>query len=225
MIGSEVHDDKRREPRLRFELSVALSAGRRTWRLTTHDVSYRGMFVRLDDPPRPRELVRVDTALPEGGKLTLHGMITFVIPLGDEQGRPAGAGIQFFGSGGQEHHQWEAFVRKAWGEQSKHKRRRPTAHVSLVLRLRPRDTPELEDAITAALSQSGLPLEAGSEVPAGTRIPLEVVHPHTGETFDLAGVVRRHGDGLAVEIEGLAAERKALLSEFVSSGARSPRKR
>src|ERR1700722_10289894 len=105
-------DDKRSEPRFRFELEVTLTAGRRTWKLSTHDVSYRGMFVSLDEPPRPRELVRIHATLPDGNRLALQGMITFVTIQGDEFGRPRGAGIQFFGSGGIEHQQWEAFVRK-----------------------------------------------------------------------------------------------------------------
>jgi len=219
-------NDKRSEPRFRFDLEVTLTAGRRSWRLSTHDVSYRGMFVSLDEPPRPRELVRVDATLPDGSRLALQGMITFVTLQGDEFGRPRGAGIQFFGSGGQEHQQWEAFVRKVWEEQHRHKPRprQPSAHFSVVLRLRAKDTAALEEVITSILS-GGMPIETEHSLAEGCTTTLEIVHPHTGEVLDLACAARKRGEGLVVEIVDAGSETRKRLSEFVSSGAKAARKR
>jgi Tfp pilus assembly protein PilZ len=222
-------NDKRREPRVRFELTVTLTAGRRTWSLTTHDVSYRGMFVAIPDPPRARELVRVDARLPEGVTLTLHGMIAFVTQLGDEMGRPPGAGVQFFGSGGQEHRDWEAFVRQVWEEQHRRKVKasRQHARISIVLRLRAKDTAELEDMVATSLSQGGMFIETDHHLAVGSTMALEIVHPHTGETFDVACVVRRQAKGTDVKGVGvefdLEPDGTRLLSEFISSGANSVR--
>ena len=220
-------NDKRSEPRFRFELAVTLTAGRRSWRLSTHDVSYRGMFVSLDEPPRPRELVRIDTTLPEGNSLTLQGMITFVTVKDDEFGRPRGAGIQFFGSGGAEHQQWEAFVRKVWDEQHRHsaKPTPPVAHFSVVLRLRTKDTSNLEEVVASILNKGGMPFETEHPLAVGRTIALELVHPHTGEVFDVACVVRKRGEGVGVELVDVGAEAKKRLAEFVSSGAKAARRR
>lgn len=220
-------DEQRREPRFRYELAVTMTAGRRTWSLSTHDVSYRGMFVRLDDPPKPREFVRLEVSLPDGGKLVLQGMVAFVTREGDEMGRPPGVGIQFFGSGGAEHQAWEAFVRKVWEEQQrrKPKTRAPHAHVSVVVRLRAADARELESVIAEALSQGGLPIATEHALAPGSTMALEVVHPHTGEIFDLPCVVRSRAGGVGIELSQTGAEVRKLLTDFVSSGSRAPRKR
>lgn len=220
-------NDKRSEPRFRFELEVTLTAGRRSWNLSTHDVSYRGMFVSLDEPPRPRELVRVVATLPDGNRLALQGMITFVTLQGDEFGRPRGAGIQFFGSGGQEHQQWEAFVRKVWEEQHRHrpKPRQPIAHFSVVLRVRTKDTADLEEVVRSILTPAGMPIEMEHALAEGRTTTLEIVHPHTGEVFDLACAVRKRAEGHVVEIVDAGIDTRKRLSEFVSSGAKVPRKR
>jgi Tfp pilus assembly protein PilZ len=219
--------DKRSEPRFRFELAVTLTAGRRSWRLSTHDVSYRGMFVALADPPRPRELVRVEVTLPDETRVTLQGMISFVTIKGDEFGRPQGAGIQFFGSGGAEHQQWEAFVRKVWDEQHRHKAkpRKPEAHFSVVLRLRAKTMADLEEVIVAILTQGGLPVETDHGLAVGRTTTLEIVHPHTGEVVDIACVARNLGEGLGIELVDTGPEARRVLAEFVSSGARSSRGR
>jgi hypothetical protein len=220
-------NDKRSEPRFRFELAVTLTAGRRSWKLSTHDVSYRGMFVSLDEPPRPRELVRVEATLPDESRLTLQGMITFVTLKGDEFGRPRGAGIQFFGSGGAEHQQWEAFVRKVWDEQHRHKLkpRQPIAHFTVVLHLRTKDTADLEEVVGSIFAKGGMPLETEHGLALGRTMALEIVHPHTGEVFDVACVVRKRGEGLGVELVDVGAEPRKRLAEFVSSGATAPRRR
>jgi len=218
--------DKRSEPRFSFELAVTVTVGRRTWSLSTHDVSYRGMFVSLDDPPRARELVRVDATLPSGDQLTLQGMIAFVTSKDDDVGRPRGVGIQFFGSGGPEHQQWEGFVRKVWDEhhRTKTKSTRPSAHVSVVLRLRAKDTAELEDVITSILSQGGLAIDTEHTLAVGSPMALEIVHPHTGEVFDLPCVVRKRADGVGVGLADIGTEQRRALGEFVSSGAKSRRR-
>ena len=220
-------DEKRSEARFSFELAVTLTAGRRSWKLSTHDVSYRGMFVSLDEPPRPRELVRVDAVLPEGERLTLQGMVAFVTSKDDDAGRPRGAGIRFFGSGGPEHEQWEGFVRKVWEEQHrrKPKAKRTGAHVSVVVRLRAKDTAELEDGIASVLSHGGLPVETEHALVVGSPMAVQIVHPHTGDVFDLSCVVRKRADGVGVGLADVGTEQKRALAEFVSSGAKVPRSR
>jgi hypothetical protein len=214
--------DKRSEPRFRFELAVTLHAGRRSWKLSTHDVSYRGMFVALQDPPRPRELVRVEATLPEGERLTLQGMIAFVTAKGDEFGRPRGAGIQFFGSGGPEHELWEGFVRKVWGEQHrlKPKSTAPAAHVTVVLRVKTKDTAGLDEVVAALTSRAGLPIETDHLLQPGRTMALEIVHPHTGEILDVTCAVRRTPTVTSVEPLDLGPAATRRLTTFASSGAR-----
>jgi Tfp pilus assembly protein PilZ len=185
------------------------------------------MFVSLDEPPRPRELVRVDAVLPEGDRLTLQGMVAFVTSKDDDVGRPRGVGIRFLGSGGPEHDQWEGFVRKVWDEQHRRKPKvkRTGGHVAVVVRLRAKDTAELEDGIASVLSHGGLPVETEHRLVVGGPLALEIVHPHTGEVFDLPCVVRKRADGVSVGLADVGTEQKRALAEFVSSGAKAPSRR
>jgi len=63
-------------------LAVLLRGGREV-SLLTGDVSFRGLFLRTDDPPPLRQLLQVKLKLPpENDELVAHAMAVFVVPVG-----------------------------------------------------------------------------------------------------------------------------------------------
>jgi len=101
-------DDKRREARYKASIHVLVIRGKEVVSLTTEDVSFRGVFVRMDLPPALRQLVRLEVSLPEGATLKVHAMVVFRVPPGGPT--VAGAGMQFYGLEGRERVQWDSFV-------------------------------------------------------------------------------------------------------------------
>ena len=102
-------EQNRREPRLRVQVPVILSFGKKTAKTATEDISYRGLYVPLEDELPPlRQLVKVEIQLPSGSEtFTPHAM---VVRHGDDYGK-RGVGLEFFGR--TESVAWDQFVRDA----------------------------------------------------------------------------------------------------------------
>jgi hypothetical protein len=104
-MGSE----KRRDRRHPFHTRVVVGAGRQTIVAQTADVSFSGIFVRMDCPPPERQLVRLGFTLPpEGDELALTGMVARIT-----QGTPPGVGIRFYAVDPQALRRWQRFIRFA----------------------------------------------------------------------------------------------------------------
>ena len=86
--------EKRRETRYRVRLRAAIVKGKDEVVFQTEDVSYKGLFLRSDNPPGLRSLIRVKVTLPQGPDVTVHAMVVHVIQPG-EGARTPGAGLQF----------------------------------------------------------------------------------------------------------------------------------
>ncbi len=111
-------EQNRREPRLRTQVPVILTFGKKTVATTTEDISYRGLYVPMDeDFPALRMLVKVEIQLPNGAEaFTPHAM---VVRHGDDYGK-RGIGLEFFGR--TESVTWDQFVRDT--------QQQPQAHLS-----------------------------------------------------------------------------------------------
>jgi hypothetical protein len=71
------------------------------------DASYRGLFVRMDDPPPERELVKLLVELPDDKEMEVHAVVVRLVM--DPLGR-CGVGLRFFALNGQERVAWESFI-------------------------------------------------------------------------------------------------------------------
>jgi hypothetical protein len=218
-------EERRREARYGARLPLTLTRGKQSLRLLTEDVSFRGVFLRMDAPPALRQLVQLQVTLPEGASLRAHAMVVYRIEPGGPQ--TPGAGVQFYGFEGRERAQWEAFVARVRDEaivltpsQSLDPvRRRFERHiVRFAVRLSTVD--ELATLWSRDLSQGGMALETDLDLPIGSEVGVGLVHPVSGELFELDGIVRRKivradGAGLAIEFVGLDEARRAQMERFI----------
>lgn len=70
------------------------------------DASYRGLFIRMDEPPPERQLVKLLIELPMRD-LEAHAVVVRVVV--DAVGR-TGVGLRFFALNGQDRVDWESFI-------------------------------------------------------------------------------------------------------------------
>lgn len=99
--------DRRRDTRARISLPthVVRRGGMETVEML--DASYRGLFVRMDDPPPERELVKLLVELPDDCEMEVHAVVVRLVM--DPVGR-WGVGLRFFALNGQERTNWESFI-------------------------------------------------------------------------------------------------------------------
>jgi Tfp pilus assembly protein PilZ len=101
--------DKRRDRRHPIRTRVVVGASRQSVTTQTSDVSFGGVFIRMDCPPPERQLVQlVFTLPPEGDELALTGMVARVTP-----GKVPGVGLRFYAISPQALKRWQRFVRFA----------------------------------------------------------------------------------------------------------------
>jgi hypothetical protein len=73
------------------------------------DASVRGLFLRMDEAPPIRELLKLSIDLPTGTR-TYHAV---VVRLVEDQLGHAGVGLRFFALNGEAKTDWENFVSQA----------------------------------------------------------------------------------------------------------------
>lgn len=218
-------DTGRRDPRHRVSLPLTIHAGRTQLRAETEDVSFSGVFVVTHAALAVRQLVRIEAALPDGETFTAHAMVIFT--RGPAADRRAGCGLQFFGLSREALARWAKLVRGARErEQSGAPAPAPPqrgTHAAVVLRVRPQGIDALIEVYTRDLAEGGMFLETDQPLLVGSQLTAEIVHPDTGEAFELSCVVRRVVQdpvrGLGVEFVGLDEVGRGKLHEFVSSVA------
>lgn len=101
--------DRRRDVRAR--ITVPAEVVRRSGNVTVQmlDASFRGIFLRMTDPPQVRELVKLRIELPTR-ELFAHAV---VVRHTEEPGGRMGVGLRFFALNGQDKTDWETFVTSA----------------------------------------------------------------------------------------------------------------
>ncbi len=105
-------ENLRREARVDARIKVTVVRGRRMIALETSDVSFKGLFLRTNDPPPLRSLMRLRVALPLR-EIEAHAMAVHITTSDDPlEGRMAGVGVQFWGLAGPDRTAWDDFVRE-----------------------------------------------------------------------------------------------------------------
>ncbi len=240
LVGMAEWEVPRREPRYRLRIPVILRLGRESTEVMTEDVSFSGMFVRTDAPPPERGLIKIDIPVPgEVSPLALTAMVVHRIEPNPSLQRIPGAGLQLYGVGSDMRDKWARYI-LSLRDKDVNAASRPVPveasndnspelhslerepinrrHVrySAVLIARARTIDELVTMYTRDISQGGTFLTTNVAVAAGDALRLELIHPDTGESFDLACVVRRRvRDGLGVEFTDLDEAKREAFWQFV----------
>lgn len=79
------------------------------------DASYRGLFVRMAQPPPVRELIKLRIELPNR-EFDAHAVVVRIV--GEDLSSPmsktrVGVGLRFFALNGQDKIEWESFITAA----------------------------------------------------------------------------------------------------------------
>ena len=215
----------RREMRYRCVLPVRLDVGRAQLAVETEDVSSSGLFLVTDTTLPVRQLVSVQATLPGGVAFTAHAMVVFARPTGPE--RRAGLGLKFFGLSREVLDHWLRFVRavsarELAGPASIAPEQRGS-DAAVVLRVRPHGLDALLEVYSRDLADGGMFFQTDQPLLVGSELTAEIIHPDTGEVFELGCVVRRvvktPTPGLGVEFTSFDPSRRQQLHEFVASVA------
>jgi hypothetical protein len=224
-------DERRRDARYKARIALTMTRGKVTTQLITEDVSFRGVFVRMDAPPLLRQLVKLEITLPRGATIRPHAMVVYRVPPGGEQ--VPGAGLQFYGLEGRERIHWDTFVHEV-RQQGKPLPIAPDGAVDAVKRKHERHAVRFEVRLTSLeelhalytrdISKGGMALETELLLDVGEEVGLDLVHPTSGIEFALDAVVRRvirdsGVRGLGLEFVRLTEERREALDRFVREGA------
>jgi len=225
--------EQRRDKRYRYQMQAVLLRGGREVSLLTGDVSFRGLFLRTDDPPPLRQLLQVKLKLaPENDELVAHAMAVFVVPAG-AAGQTPGVGLQLYAVSAEIRQRWDRFVRwvtKTYPD-SLDTPMKPVAtapdtvnrqfpRVRRALTVRAQSIGDLHHLVTEDVSRGGMFLRTGLDIAIGSELRLFVAHPQTGLTFAVDTVVRRRVEspaeraGLGVEFVGLDDKRREEFAAF-----------
>lgn len=100
-------DDRRKDARTRVSLPTHVVRRGGMEPVEMLDASFRGLFLRMDEPPPERQLVKLLVELPEGRDLECHAVVVRLVV--DPVGR-TGVGLRFFALNGQDRADWEGFI-------------------------------------------------------------------------------------------------------------------
>lgn len=230
LIGVSGSYNKRRHERYEFSAPVVLIRGRKQTQLRSEDVSFGGLFLRTDNPPPLRDLVKIRMVLPsDHQEIELLGMAVHRVPPGGP--RNAGIGVLLYGLDPTLRSRWEHFVQEvrvgmhgsgssedvaAWPEPVEHKPEvkayRPELrvqlpHLAALETIRDRDLPRKRTFVRTELF-----------LEKGTPARIVLLHPDSGRAFTLQGVVMQpirkpNMTGLALELTDVD---QRVLDEFAA---------
>lgn len=233
--------EQRSDERFPCEIPVELVSNRERVRLITTDVSYRGVFLRTDAPPRLRQLLRLELTLPEGKVLKVHGMPVHLVGPG-EGDRGSGVGVQFYAVDADTSATWGRFVdqvqRRARSLRRASVREAPSAEVSHVgpvgtaarqpeaeLDLEVPSYSELLRLARTDVLSGAMRIATDAPLAAGARLRIHVHHPVHAGSFALDATVRGRGHDppcLEVVFDPLDDARRVAFVAFVRVPAASP---
>jgi hypothetical protein len=98
--------DRRRDVRARVSLPTHVIRRGGVEPVEMLDASFRGLFIRTDEPPPERQLVKLLLELPTRD-LEVHAVVVRLVM--DPLGR-TGVGLRFFALNGQDRIDWESFI-------------------------------------------------------------------------------------------------------------------
>lgn len=102
--------ERRRDTRARISLPARVVRRGGDETIEMLDASFRGLFVRMDNPPPERQLLKLVVNLDENRALEMHAVVVRLVI--DPVGR-WGVGLRFFALNGQERAEWERYISSA----------------------------------------------------------------------------------------------------------------
>jgi Tfp pilus assembly protein PilZ len=239
--------ERRRDRRHPFRVQLVLSRGGQEVAAQTEDVSFAGVFIRMDTPLPVRQLVRLKLTLPpEGDALAVMGLVARHFPARD--GLPPGVGIQFYSLATEERRRWNHFIRfvvsstevtspillaptpatphfepgELFGPaEPVEPIRRSFPRYAATLQVRLDSLDDLEMLYTRNVSKGGLFFGTTHDLPEGTRLKVSLIHPRTHEHFPLEATVRWRDTsaqpGLGLEFVQFSDQRREEFFEFIRS--------
>ena len=101
--------DRRRDQRTRISISARIVVRGGAIPVEMVDASVRGLFLRMEEAPPIRQLLKLSIDLPTGTRV-YHAV---VVRLVEDQLGHAGVGLRFFALNGENKTEWETFVAQA----------------------------------------------------------------------------------------------------------------
>ena len=230
-MGSE----RRRDRRFMFQMPGQIVRRQGPVPVLTGDVGFRGALLRTDAPPPLRQLLLLRFELPPAGEqIELHAMAVWNVPPGSDSRSP-GVGVQFYAVPPETRERWIDFVR--WVARSHPEARtgvvssRPDAvdpvrrlHERVPVRLQVRVHAQggIQTVLTRYVSRGGMFLSMTPPCDVGTGLDLQLLHPSTGATLEVAAVVRSVKDeagdpGMGVEFAGIGDRARDEIMSFVAA--------
>jgi uncharacterized protein (TIGR02266 family) len=222
--------ERRRHRRYPYRVRVTLSKGGQEAQAYSEDVSLSGLFVRMEMPVQERWLVRLRLTLPPGNQeLSVMGMAARQCPGRD--GVLPGVGIQLYSLAPPDRKRWEAFIEwvssrpveaaAAPAEGPPKPVERLHLRYAAVLQVKLQTVSDLVLLFTQNVSKGGLFVGTTLDLPEGTSLKVSVIHPNTGEQFELEAEVRWRNTatdpGLGLEFVRLSEQRRNQFVEFIRS--------
>lgn len=237
MTSPDVVRDNRRDVRYKVQIPAVLIRGKSVLRYRTEDVSFRGVFLRTDDPPSLRQLVQIRLTLPpDNAEVAFHGMAVHVVRPEEAKGRCPGVGIQFYAADGAERVRWETFIRAVRSELGAGREtpvnlapagapdpvRRKYPRIDAKLRLWVSSLGQIHRCYSENLSRGGMLIATDVDFEVNSRLQMMLMHPSDGSGFPMEAIVRRkvteeNFRGVGVEIVAMNAERERAFFAFLGS--------
>ena len=106
MQDDEESNERRRDVRARISLPIHVVRRGGAETVEMLDASYRGLFIRTEEPPPERQLVKLLVELPTRD-IELHAVVVRLVV--DPLGR-TGVGLRFFALNGEDRIAWESYI-------------------------------------------------------------------------------------------------------------------
>lgn len=228
---------RRTDRRYLVPLPVLITIAKQRLEATTSDVSHGGMFVLTDEEIGLGQLVRVELLLPPRGDIfTGTARLVHRLPVVTRDARP-GVGLQHYGIGRDVQARWDAFidhlrrsypdaesrmVTSAGGEPVDVAFRR-SERQSGALRVHVRSVQDLVLMLERDLKRGSIFFATDSQARLQDELALQIVHPDSGDVFELLGRVDRAVQdgslrGLRFELIDCGPDRRERFEEFVYDG-------
>ncbi len=184
---------RRRYERFPIRLPARILRGRQTFEGETVDVSQNGLLIHMEQPPRLRDLVKVEVQLPRE-TIRVMGMAVHVVPATHS------VGVQLWGLEPNARDHWLQFVRmvrsgdiiglppaqnlpKPW-------ERAVTGTIKPELRVTLASIADLEQVRSRDIANGSLYVRTEVYLEKGVQVRVVFVHPKTDKTFGFDAVVQ-----------------------------------
>ncbi|TDP76051.1 PilZ domain-containing protein [Bradymonas sediminis] len=218
---------QRREPRINISLPVTLQLPDGELAYEIANASHRGIFIACPQPLPLRKLVRFSTQLSEDEEpLQMLGLVAHTVNPAEarESGKAAGMGVQLYSVGRDTRARWRTFISEKYENDPSVRdlaRAQNLPRVSLHLRA----MEQLQTFAGRDLQSGNIYVRTANLHPVDTAVICAVVHPQTGQIFDIEAHVTavkeapRRERGMRLEFVEFDAQERAQFEAFVRGNA------